>query len=189
VVYYPGGSEPNGEWIELYNPGNATITLDDYKVGDEETLGGGEGMYRFPVGSQIGAGHVLVIANHADTFIANYSFAPDFELVETDPNVPNLSPYTSWATGAIILGNLGDEVLVLDADDHVIDAVSWGNSTWAFNPSPAAAPAGHSLERKPANIDTDSAADWRDQTNPEPGEVELTNSLSTIVLRIIRKNR
>ena len=119
-VYYDAlGTEPDEEWIELYNAGAATIDLTGFKVGDEETQGSStEGMIAFPIGASIAPGQVIVIANKATAFFALYGFDPDYELVESSGSVPNLTKYSSWATGAVELSNSGDEVLILDAADR-----------------------------------------------------------------------
>lgn len=170
VLYDPTGSEPDAEWIELYNAGSAAVDLSNYKVGDEETSGGGEGMFAFPAGARLEAGRFLVIANRADTFYATYGFWPDFELVESSATVPNLVKYSAWSTGSLNLANAGDELLLLDAADKLLDAVSWGNTTWAFDPAVPGVAAGHSIERRPAFQDTNSATDWADQVSPAPGD-------------------
>jgi hypothetical protein len=171
ALYDPTSAEPDGEWIELYNAGGSSLDLSGCKVGDEETAGLGEGMYQFPADTWLASGQVIVVANRATAFEAAYGFAPDYELVESDPDVPNLSKYSAWATGSLYLSNTGDEVLVLDVNDQVVDAVSWGSSTWAFSPSVPLVGAGHTIERQPAFQDTDSAADWVDQPVPQPGLV------------------
>jgi hypothetical protein len=171
VLYDPSALEPNAEWIEVVNTGGSSLDLGVHKIGDEEISGGSEGMYQFPAGSRIEPGQVVVIANRASEFITNYGFSPDYELVETDPAVPNLSKYGNWSSGAIQFGNSGDEVLLLNGSDQVIDALSWGDSTWAFDPSVSLVQEGHSLERRPAYLDTDRASDWMDQSQPEPGGV------------------
>lgn len=51
VLYRPAGAEPDAEWIEIYNPSSVPISLSGYKIGDEETKGGGEGMWNFPLGA------------------------------------------------------------------------------------------------------------------------------------------
>ncbi len=174
VIYDPADVEPGGEWIELYNPSLAPLTLIDFKLGDEETPGGGEGMYRFPDMILVPPGQVLVIANEAGNFAAAYGFNPDYEFVDTDPAVPDMVRYTAWASGSVSLGNNGDEVLLLDAGDHVVDTLSWGNSTYAFDPPAPDAAEGHSLERRPADQDTDTANDWWDQSVPAPGVANLS---------------
>lgn len=170
VMYNPSGTEPDGEWIELYNLSGATIGLAGYKIGDEETSGSGEGMMQFPGGS-IAAGATVVVANKASTFFSAYGFNPGYELVDTDPTVPEMTKYLAWASGSISLANTSDELLLLDASDALVDAVSWGTSVFAFNPSTALVADGVSLARQFAGVDTDTAADWVGLAAPTPGQV------------------
>jgi hypothetical protein len=170
-MYDPFNVEPDGEWIELYNAGDAAIDLSDYKVGDEVVQGNPEGMYQFPAGATIDPGQVILVANRADVFTTTYGFYPDYELIESNENVPNMSKYQAWAIGLVTLTNPGDEVLVLDESNSFVDAVSWGDSNWAFVPDCPVVAEGHSIERYPADVDTNTAADWIDQANPNPGQV------------------
>ena len=173
VVYNPSGLEPDAEWIEIYNPSGTVIDLSDFKLGDEETQAGAEGMSQFPPGSTIAPGQIILVANLASAFSLTYGFNPDFELRESDPNVPNLTKYSDWSGGSISLNNTGDEVLLLDATDQPVDAVSWDSSTWAFDPPVPDVGDGHSIERYPPNQDTDSAADWVDNATPAPGQISM----------------
>jgi hypothetical protein len=131
-------------------------------------------MYQFPLSATIDSRQVIIIADRADVFTNTYGFYPDYELIESDANVPNLSKYMDWAWGVVNLSNPGDEVLVLDGSDYFVDAVSWGDSDWAFNPDCPVVAEGHSIERNPANVDTDTAADWIDQPLPNPGQVSVS---------------
>ncbi len=88
VMANPAGDEPDLEWIEIYNAGGTELELEDYKIGDEEMLGGDEGMLRFPPGLVIAPGEVLVIANQALPFQSTYGFMPDLEIRESDPCDP-----------------------------------------------------------------------------------------------------
>ncbi len=172
----PLAEEPGGEWIELYNPSEQDYPLAGFKIGDEEAAGGSEGMMAFPAGAQIDAGQVMVIANRASVFVAVYGFKPDFELNETDASVPNLIHYDAWASGSISLVNGGDEVLLLDGTDQVVDGVAYGDSPYAHFQPPVSAPAaGSSIERYPPAVDTDAAGDWRIQASPAPGQVDLAS--------------
>jgi hypothetical protein len=174
VLFSPLTVQPQGEWIEIYNAGSGEVDLSDYKVGDEETQGHIEGMLQFPAGASISAGQVVVIANQAVTYLSTYGVLPDYEIVDSSALVADMSNYSIWGLGEVDLYDLGDEVLLLNESDELVDALSWGNSTWAFNPSAPSVTQGHSLERRPADQDTDVAGDWFDQSTPKPGEVDLT---------------
>jgi glycerophosphoryl diester phosphodiesterase len=168
-MFDPMGSEPAEEWIELWNAGATAVDLAGYRLGDEETQGGTEGMYAFPAGASLAPGQAIVVANSASAFFEAFGFLPDFELVESRPDIPNLTKDTAWSDGYISLLNSGDDVLLLDRQGQLVDAVSWGSSTWAFSPSVPVVTAEHALERRPSGQDTDSAADWIDQNRPNPG--------------------
>jgi hypothetical protein len=174
VMYDPIGSEPHEEWIEIYNDTQGSLELFRFKIGDARDTEDSGGMYRFPDGSNMAAGQVIVIANRSTSFEAVFGFKSDFEYVDTDPDVPNMIKYTQWAAGSVSLGNSGDEVLLLDSDDQIADAVSWGSSNWAFFPDVPDYSAGHTIERYPARLDTDSVDDWRDQDLPNPGTIDAT---------------
>lgn len=171
VLPDPNGPEPGGEWIEVYNAGGSPADLSVVKLGDEETQGEQEGMFAFPPGTMLQPGETLVIAGQAVVFYGLFGQQPDFELRESDPTVADMLRYTAWAGGSLELGNSGDEVLLLNAYDEVLDALSWGASRFAFDPTVKSPTGGHSLERFPASQDTDAASDWREQEQPSPGSV------------------
>ncbi len=174
MVYDPLGVDPDGEWFEVYNYGAIAASLDGVRIGDEETQGDGEGMLVFPTGSGIESGQALVIANQAVVFSSTFGINPDYEIYDSDPGVPQMLRDTAWGGGAVILGNSGDELALLDGSYTLLDALSWGDSTFAFDPSVQLVSTGHSLERYPPGSDTDSVSDWMDQPIPSPGEVDHT---------------
>ena len=175
VMYRPVGVQPDQEWIELYNPGSGAIDLSSYKLGDEETRGQGEGMFKFPVGAVIAPNGVLVIANKAAAFATLYGFQPHYELSESDPTVPNLNKYSAWSSGSVALSDDSDELILLDGDDSIIDIVAYGRSSYPlFQPTVALVDkAGISIERFPSDMDTDGFADWRAQIASSPGVVAV----------------
>ena len=135
-VLFDGTQADEGdEFIEIFNPTTRAVDLAHYKIGDEETRGGGEGMYRFPAGVTIAPNASLVIARNAAPFRARFGFAPHFELVTTgaftDTEVTNLTKYSTWANGSLSLSNSGDEVLLLGPADEIVDSVAWGNGNFA----------------------------------------------------------
>ena len=77
------------------------------------------------------------------------------------------------------LGNTDDRLILKDSEGTVIDQMSYGTDTMAFDPPCPDVEAGHSLERSPANVDTDTAADWIDQEFPNPGSVTVPTPTST----------
>ena len=179
VFYDAVGTEPDEEWIEIYNAGASAIDLSNYKVGDEEEQGGTEGMLQFPAGVSINPGQVIVIANNATAFLSIWGFNPDYEMGDSDEAVPDMIPYTAWAGSAVQLANGGDHVLILDGGDEIMDAMSYGDKTMFFDPPCPDVSAGHSLERSPANADTDTAEDWIDQEFPNPGSVTVPTPTAT----------
>jgi hypothetical protein len=173
VLYFPLDANPEGEWFEVYNAGSGPADLYDYKIGDEETRGQGEGMMRFPPGSVLMGGEIIVIANQAARFYSNYGFYPDFELVNTDATVPDLTSYGDWSSGSINLSQTEDELLLLNQDDELQDSLSWGASSWDHAPNVPEVVQGHSLARIPADVDTNQPSDWHDQAQPAPRQVDL----------------
>ncbi|RME25200.1 MAG: hypothetical protein D6806_08265, partial [Deltaproteobacteria bacterium] len=150
-------SEPQGEWIELYNRTGADLSLDGYKVGDEETLGGGEGMEAFPAGGLVTADGAVVVARSGAQFSTDYGFLPDFEFDDTS-GAADMVPFTDWASGSVSLGNAGDEIILLDPHDTVIDVVTYGSGSWVGVTAASAVPEGHSLERPQPRPDTDDCS-------------------------------
>ncbi len=87
-------------------------------------------------------------------------------------NVPNLVPYPTWSQGLILLGNAEDEILILDEQDKVVDVVAYGLSEYPYFQPPVMIETslpGYSIERFPADQDTDTASDWIVQLSPNPG--------------------
>lgn len=174
VLYDLSGDDPAGEWIEIHNAGENNALLADFRLGDEETQGGGEGMYTFPDGAVLYSGQTVVIANQSVMFESLYGFKPDFEISGLDPETPNMIKDSSWSSGSMNLSASGDDVILLDDDGLIVDGLSWGGSTAVFDPSVPNVEPDHSLERYPAFTDTDSAVDWRDQSSPDPGQLDLS---------------
>jgi hypothetical protein len=171
VLYDPGGPDAGREWVELYNPTARVLDLGGYKLGDAALRGStGEGMFVLPVGARLAPGGTLVVALDASAFFADYARMPDYELYGNEPSVPNLAPYLPWATGTLSLGNLGDEVVLLDAGDVAVDVVTYGAGSYPGVVPHAVVAPGHALERWPRGWDTDDCAvDFREQTAPGPG--------------------
>ena len=148
-------STEGDEFVEICNPMPETANLTDYKIGDEETSGKSEGMYRFPDEYQLPADNCLVIAKNASNFSNRFNFLPDFEVVVSGDNyvdtdtVPNLTKYTSWGNNNWALANHSDEMLLLGPDDQILDSVAYRDGEYALlGLTPMAqAPEPYSLQR------------------------------------------
>ncbi|MCS7287412.1 MAG: lamin tail domain-containing protein [Anaerolineae bacterium] len=173
VLYDAPGEDEGKEWVEIYNPTGQNINLSGYKLGDAQGRGLREGMYRFPDGSFMGPREVRVIAWTASGFYSLHGRLPDFEIEDTNPNVPNMIPYTSWSTGPWGLRNLGDEVVLLGPADSPVDVAVYGDGSFpGVKAHPGVSKAGRSLERFPPDMDTDDCArDFREASTPSPGHL------------------
>ncbi|MGD2039369.1 MAG: phospholipase D-like domain-containing protein [Anaerolineae bacterium] len=170
-VYY--ATIPAEEWVEIYNPTGRPFDLAGYKIGDAAYPDDYEGMYCFPAGAAIEPAQILVVAATATGFGPYPYQRPAFELLDTDPLVPDLTKCPAWGAGDWGLGNLGDEVLLLDGRNQAVDVVVYGAGIY---PGVVAHPGGiassHSLQRQPAWQDSDDCrVDFRDWPYPSPGSL------------------
>jgi hypothetical protein len=115
------------EYVKICNVSASAISLNDYKVGDEETSGSTEGMYYLPSIS-LGSGTYIIIARRADHFQARFGFAPDYEFVNSNAT-PDLTRYTAWGSGSWALADGGDEIIILDPSDDLVDGICWGSGS------------------------------------------------------------
>jgi len=177
-VLYDGtvaGTEGD-EFVELRNPGSMTLDLTGYRIGDEETMGGNEGMYYFPAGTIIPVGECLVVAKNAAQFRERFGFDPDLEMRVTGsdyqdtPFVPNMVRDTGWGSGGWALANDGDEVLLLDPPGQMVDAISYEDGNGA-----AVGVTGHIAADEPLSLQRVGTTDSNDMhmdfviDDPNPG--------------------
>jgi DNA/RNA endonuclease YhcR with UshA esterase domain/methionine-rich copper-binding protein CopC len=156
-------STEGDEFVELCNPNPGPVDLTGYKVGDEETAGGGESMYYLPAGTLLAPGACLTLAKSAADFQARFGALPDLE-------INALSKYTAWGSGSWSLANTGDELLVLGPGDEILDSVAYRNGDYAtlgLEPD-ATAPEPASLQRV-WPVDTNSMPYDFVKADPTPG--------------------
>ena len=128
-------------------------------------------MVRFPEGAVIAPGQVIIVAQSAVGFRGLYGRDPDYEINDSLPQIPNMERYALWSGGDFALANDGDEVLLLDEKNQIVDAINFGEKQTFFNPSIGDVYSGQSIERIPAGCDSDTAADWQPQRFPTPGKI------------------
>jgi len=130
IMYHP--SDNCGvEFIELYNLGNTTISLDNFKFV--------EGIdYDFPTGSTLSANNYLVLAKDSLEFIYKYGFAP----------------YGDYKGG---LSNSIDTLILTGPYRTTVDMLTYTDDTpWVNEPDGD----GPSLSLIQPNIDNAQAANW-----------------------------
>lgn len=174
-VFYDPPGQDDREFIELLNPTYGPLDLSGYAIGDALNKSDFEDVRDFPDGTVLDSRSVLIIATTATGFYDQFGFRPDFEIVESDPLVPNLHDNGEWGDPAAFLqlANEGDEVIVRDASGHIIEAIAYGSGHVPGNVScPVNTIAGAVLERYPPWRDTDNCpADFREWPFPNPGIV------------------
>jgi hypothetical protein len=150
VMYDPDGVGPDsdGEWVELYNAGEQPVSLGGWSLADAT---GADALPAVSVGP-----HEFVTIAASDSIRQRY---PGFAgtLVLVGGRIGNS------------LGNDGDRLTLRDPSGAIADAISWGQDTTVLAPAIADVPSGHSIERRVAGADTDSASDFVDNERPTPG--------------------
>jgi hypothetical protein len=174
VLYDPSGPD-DAEFIEIVNPTAVPIDLGNWIVADAVNAEDFEDARRFPAATVLAPQDVLVVAASASGFKARFGFRPDFEIVDSDPFVPELIDDPRWGQPAarLQLRNTGDEVLLRRSEGQVVDAFAYGTGSFRGTVSVVLVEsAGHSLERAPFWRDTDDCtSDFRDWPYPNPGEL------------------
>ncbi len=143
------GDDPGNEWVELYNPTASPVDISGWSIMDATSTDA------FPATTTIAAGGYLIVTGTSTT--ANFWSFPG--------GVPVVVLGGSIGNG---LSNSSDGVF-LKSGDTVVDAVSWGSNTTAFDPSTASVADGHSIARSSVTTDTNTASDWVDRETPTPG--------------------
>ncbi|MEX0749684.1 MAG: lamin tail domain-containing protein [Dehalococcoidia bacterium] len=151
------GADAEGEWVEIYNPGGHDVSLAGWTLRDNARASSVPDII-------IPAGDFAVVAA-SDSFLATY---PDFLGV------------VAWLDGRLGngLGNDGDSLELISPTGTVVDAISWGDESSILEPPIDAVPAGHSIERRMAGVDTNAAEDFVDNNDPSPGrpfDADATN--------------
>ncbi len=130
---YPGESW----WIELYNPGDQPVDLYGLVLSDLN-IGVREGTLRFTEHRVVPGHGFVVVAYRATLFRQSYGFNPDYEVVDTDPSVPDVAVDGNYGPQP-----LGDEVMLVNGS-RVISVVYYGSSWMGPRPGPVPEP-GESL--------------------------------------------
>jgi uncharacterized repeat protein (TIGR01451 family) len=122
----PTTRDPEGEWIEIYNPNSFDVGLAGYKLGDQPYRNGSQGMVQLP-NQTLASNQAIVIANTVSVFMSRYPSVPANKIIEMN----TLAPYTDWASGHISLQNTNsgnpfkESLVLLDPRDVIVDMVQY----------------------------------------------------------------
>lgn len=168
----PGPDE--AEYVEVVNPTGVPIDLGGYALGDAVLTTDFEDMRRFPPGATLPAYRTAVVTISAVAFRAAFGRAPDYEIVDSDPLVPDLIDDPAWGDPEALfqLGNSGDEI-ILRAPDGREDVVTYGDGGYpGIGGCPLLVPPNRVLERYPYWLDSNNClTDFRGWPFPSPGEL------------------
>ncbi len=140
------------EFIELANVGPGPADMGGWGLTDREATA------RFPPGTALVGGGRLVLTRNATAYAENLLRPADFTWDQGD--APHL------LGGLLRLADGGDEVLLVDGGDAVVDAYVYGTSDyagtgWAGSPAPATGRGIVAVRgRGDARVDSDRADDW-----------------------------
>ncbi len=153
IVRYLSDSSAFVDHVVLRNSSGGELDLGSFAVGDEETANQPEGMLRLP-SRMLAAGAELVVSfGAAGAYESAFGEAPGAE-------ASALSVRGRWSAGSVSLDASGDELLVLDGSDTVVDVVTFGAGTYpGVGVGPTAATDELSL-REPIDQDTDATGDF-----------------------------
>lgn len=172
IVYDTTGPD-EAEFVELFNPTGVSVDMGGYGLSDAVYPTDFEDMRLFPPGTIIPPYGTLVVTLSAVAFRAEFGVEPDLEIVNSDPDVPDMIDDPTWGDPKAIfqLGNSGDEVLLWRVG--LLDVVTYGDGYHsAVVGCPLLAPPARSLQRYPHWNDTDNCPnDFRGWPFPSPGRV------------------
>lgn len=174
-IYFGGGVKQ--QWIEVVNASQDVVPLGTWSIGDAETPNDGEAMAHFP-NVFLSPGVNFVVARNGLTFFQDHAFRANAECENVDGATPDMLPFAQWAaTTQFNIPNAGDQVLLLDRANTIVDVVTFKNSSYpGVTPHPGT-PAFHSLERTNVDVDTDDCAlDFMDEAAPNPGTTSIPTS-------------
>lgn len=175
VLYNPAGNPDDAEFIEIANPTAFPVDLTGYSLGDAVQRDDFEDVRQFPAGTILPPHSTLVVTIRATAFVAEFGVIPDFEILDSDPTIPDMVDDLDWGDPAtyLQLGNSGDEVILRLSDNMVIDAVTYGTGVYpGVSTCDLVVASNRSLERFPYWRDTnDCSADFRLDSAPSPNSL------------------
>jgi hypothetical protein len=158
------GYRGSDEYIVLVNTSERSVFLTGWRLGDAARPGENEALAWLPNDAQVPPGGAYVVARNGVAFAARWLVAPDAQYEESDPNVSTLPRDDLYGPGHFALDDGGDEVVLLNPEGLVADALCFGKGDCAALglAGQMDAPEGFALQRVPGP-DFIQAPDMRDR--------------------------
>lgn len=162
-VRFDAVTETSGEFFELYNGFSFDVAIGGWTVSDNLAT------YTIPADTEFLADDILV-------------FVRDSTVYTTEMNDLGItSPVYDYVYDSLQLANAGD-ILVLDGPHGNVDAVVWGTGTYpGVTAWTGTIDDSESLQRDPANHDTDDCSVDFIVRVPNPGTVYVTETPSGFI--------
>ncbi|MDI6916748.1 MAG: phospholipase D-like domain-containing protein [Thermoplasmatales archaeon] len=159
-VYYDTylKDEPE-EYVRIYNPTSEDVDIGNWSISDSE------GDAVFPEGTILSSNNSFYVTRNASAFYEEMYFKPDFAYYNNSmDDVPLIN-----GEGNLRLANTGDDVILKDNQNNVVDVVVYGDLDydgvgWNSNPAKGVGE-GTVLRRNTdeetgAYLDTNTSSDW-----------------------------
>jgi signal peptidase I len=109
---------------------------------------------------------LIIVQNwtHANVVTHGWKIADNSGTIITIPDGFVLKKLHQYRFTPLLSNGLqyaGDRLVLTNDIGQSVDALSWGTDTTAFTPNIPAVASGSKLDRRPFNVDTDKASDWR----------------------------
>ena len=165
-VRYDPVTEPNGEYVEVYNGYDFAIYLEGWSLTDNE------GIFNLPTDAQINEEQVLIFCSDSTTYQSEMSV------------LGITAPAADYGLGDIQLANSGDEIILKDPSGTIRDGVAWGSGSIPGVTAWSGDDTGQdkTLQREYGNVDTDNCNNDFIIDIPTPGSVpDVTPELLPLV--------
>jgi len=169
IMYDPLKDE--NEWIEFYHRGSSPVDLARWKFSDRPTASGSVNTFTITTQSRIIRPGEFVVVAAESTIVSRF---PQL----TSP-LQGMYLFILNRTGGLSLGNDGDDIILRDITDSVIDSVRY-SPKW-HHPD-LSDTKGRSLERINPNISSNDSRNWSSAATKAGGTPGLTNSIFAITL-------
>jgi hypothetical protein len=156
-VRFDAATEPDGEYFEIFNAFGFNVDVSGWTITDNEAI------VLIPADTIIASEDMLIFARDQATFVSEMA---TFGITTVTPDFT----YTG-----ILLGNTGDELIIKDPEGNLLDACVWGTgSLTGHTPWTGSMDETKSLQRDPANVDTDDCSVDFTADTPNPGTVYIS---------------